>query len=81
MVGVNLLASVLKRVSFLGKKVAIPVDIIVMRMIEIMLSIPTLFLIIGLMAMLDTQSLALIIGNHWFYRLDRYCKIDSWRTA
>jgi peptide/nickel transport system permease protein len=40
----------LKLVPFLKARIGLPVDIIVMRMIEIMLSIPTLFLIIAIVA-------------------------------
>jgi peptide/nickel transport system permease protein len=45
-----LFAPMLKKVGFLKAKVNVPVDIVVMRMIEIMLSIPTLFLIIAICA-------------------------------
>lgn len=45
-----LFAPLLKKIPGLKTKVNIPVDIVVMRMIEIMLSIPTLFLIIAICA-------------------------------
>jgi peptide/nickel transport system permease protein len=46
----NLLTKVLKKVPYFAKQIFIPVDIIVSRMIEIMVSIPTLFLIISIIA-------------------------------
>ena len=46
----NLLSKYLKRIPALGKQIFIPVDIIVSRLIEIMVSIPTLFLIISIIA-------------------------------
>jgi peptide/nickel transport system permease protein len=46
----NFLANYLKLLPFMGRKVSIPVDIIVSRLIEIMVSIPTLFLIISVVA-------------------------------
>lgn len=40
----------LQNAGFFGKKVSVPVDIIISRLIELMLSIPTLFLIISIAA-------------------------------
>ncbi len=45
-----LLSRILKKIPFLGKKISIPVDIIVQRMIEVLVSIPRLFLIIAIVA-------------------------------
>ncbi len=50
MASANLLSKYLKRIPALGKQIFIPVDIIVSRLIEIMVSIPTLFLIISIIA-------------------------------
>lgn len=46
----NLMARGLKGVPILNKKVNIPADIIISRLIELMLSIPTMFLIISIAA-------------------------------
>lgn len=46
----NFIARFLKKNAWFGQKIAIPVDITIMRIIEIMLSIPTLFLIISIVA-------------------------------
>ena len=53
----NLLANVLKRFSSLGKKITIPIDIIVMRIIEVMNSIPILLIILSAIAMLQKPSI------------------------
>jgi len=47
---VNLLASVLKKIPFLGKKVNVPMDLAISRIIEVLVSIPGLFLIISVVA-------------------------------
>jgi peptide/nickel transport system permease protein len=57
----NLLVRPLKAIPFFAKKVKIPVDIIVMRTIEIILSIPTLFLILAIIAMVEEPSLTVIM--------------------
>ncbi len=46
----NFLASVLKKIPFFAVKVNVAVDIIISRLIEVMVSIPTLFLIISIIA-------------------------------
>jgi peptide/nickel transport system permease protein len=40
----------LKKIAYLGEKVQVPVDIIVLRIIEILVSIPQMFLIIAIVA-------------------------------
>jgi len=57
----NLLVIPLKWIPYFSKKVKIPVDIVVSRMIEIMLSIPTLFLIISIAA-IAKPSLFLVMA-------------------
>jgi peptide/nickel transport system permease protein len=46
----NLLVIPLKKLPLLGRQVSIPVDMVISRLIEIKLSIPTLFLIISIIA-------------------------------
>jgi peptide/nickel transport system permease protein len=46
----NVIANLLKKISFFNKKITIGVDIIISRLIEVMVSIPTLFLIIAIIA-------------------------------
>lgn len=50
MVLANLIAIPLKRVAFLGKQVKLPVDLIISRLIELMVTFPKLFLIIAIVA-------------------------------
>lgn len=57
----NLLAVPLKKIPALAVKVRIPVDIMISRMIEVMLSIPTLFLIIAIVA-IAKPSLFLVMA-------------------
>lgn len=46
----NAISIPLKKINWLAHRVSIPVDILVSRLIEIMLSIPTLFLILAIVA-------------------------------
>ena len=57
----NALASLLKGVPFLGKQVKIPADILVMRFIEIMNSIPSLLLLLSVVALIENQSLIYVM--------------------
>jgi len=56
----QLLAKPLQRFPFLGKRISIPIDMIVSRCIEVMISIPTLFLIIAIVA-IGKPSLMLVM--------------------
>lgn len=61
----NVLASLLKRLAFLGKKITVPADLLVMRSIEIMNSIPTLLLLLSIVAVINKPSIfyvMIIIG-------------------
>ncbi len=58
----NLIAKLFRKIPLLGKKVPVPVDILVMRTIEVLLSIPTLFLILALVATVEQPSLLLIMA-------------------
>jgi len=53
---------VFKRIPYLRKKVKIPVDLLISRFIEIMVSIPTLFLIISVSAIVTKPSLFIVMG-------------------
>ncbi len=54
---VNIIATALKRVPFLGKKVTIALDLLIMRLIEIVNSIPGLLLILAFIAIVPKPSL------------------------
>jgi len=57
----NLIARLFNRVPWLGEKVNLPVDLIVSRLIEIMVSIPSLFLIIAIVAVMKSGSLFIVM--------------------
>lgn len=62
MVAGNLLIVPLKKIKFLGKQVAVPFDLIIMRMIEVLNSIPTLFLILLIISIVRKPNLYVIMG-------------------
>lgn len=62
LLGVNLLATLLKRIHFLGKKWTIPADILVMRFIEMLNSIPALLLILSVVAVIRKPSILYIMA-------------------
>lgn len=57
----NLLVVVLKKIPFLRKKVTIPLDIIVMRLIEILNSIPLLVLILAVISIIEKPSIVFVM--------------------
>lgn len=57
----NALANLFSKLPFLGAKINVPVDILISRLIEIMLSVPTLFLIISIVA-IAKPSLFLVMA-------------------
>ena len=57
----NLLAMLLKKIPFLGRKVLVPADLIIMRIIEVFRSIPNLLLILALVAAIDSPSILMIM--------------------
>jgi peptide/nickel transport system permease protein len=57
----NLLAIPLKRVPVLGKRFALPVDIIISRSIEVLNSVPLLLLILSICAVVKKPSIMLIM--------------------
>ncbi|MEW6469824.1 MAG: ABC transporter permease [Bacteroidota bacterium] len=57
----RLAAKPLKRIPWFGYRINIPVDIMVSRLIEIKLSIPTLFLIISISAIVEKPSIYIVM--------------------
>ena len=53
----NLITIPLKKIKWLGERIAAPVDLVVSRMMEIMVSVPRLFLIISVVAVISKPSL------------------------
>ena len=62
MIAGNLLVMLLKKIPFLGKQVAVPFDLIIMRTIEVLNSIPTLFLILLIISIVRKPNLYVIMG-------------------
>lgn len=58
----NLLATLLKRAPALGRAITLPMDLIVMRLIEVMNSIPALLLILSVVAIIESQSIIYIMA-------------------
>lgn len=57
----NLLAKPLKNIKYLGGKIIVPIDIIISRAIEVVISIPTLLLILSITAIVKKPSIMLIM--------------------
>jgi len=64
-VGIMFLASLIGKlfngIPWMGKKINLPVDLAISRLIEIMVSIPRLFLIIAVVAVLENGSLFVVM--------------------
>ena len=58
----NILAIPFHMIPFLKKRISVPVDIILSRFIEIMVSIPTLFLIISISAIVARPSIYIVMA-------------------
>jgi peptide/nickel transport system permease protein len=77
----NLLALPFNRLPFFGKKISIPIDIIVSRIIEVMISIPTLFLIIAIVAIAKPSLMLvmLVIGATTWTGIARFVRAELLR--
>jgi len=64
MLAANVLVMLLKKIPALGKKVNLPVDILIMRLIEILRSVPRLLLILAIVAIIrpSIYIVMIIIG-------------------
>lgn len=83
MVVANILASFLKKIPPLGKRITIAVDILVMRFIEILNSIPTLLLILSIVAIIPRPSIfyvMLIIGAVSWTGIARFIRAELLRV-
>lgn len=57
----NLLTIPLKKITYLGKKMTFPMDIIIMRLIEVVTSIPLLILILAIVAIIEKPSVLFVM--------------------
>lgn len=78
----NLLTVPLKKVKWLGEKITIAVDIIVMRMIEVLNSIPSLLLILSIVAITDPSifNVMVIIGLISWTGIARFIRAELLRV-
>ncbi len=77
----NLLAKPFERIPYLKHKVNIPMDIIVSRAIEVMISIPTLFLILAIVAIAKPSLMLvmLVIGATSWTGIARFIRAELLR--
>ncbi|MCS6818663.1 MAG: ABC transporter permease, partial [Chitinophagales bacterium] len=79
----NMLALLLKRIPWFAVKVTIPVDILISRAIEIIISIPTLLLILSITAIVKKPSIMLImviIGLTGWTGIAKYIRAELLRV-
>lgn len=57
----NLIAIPLKKIAFLGKRVTIGLDLLIMRFIEVVNSVPVLILILSIVAIIKTPSIMYVM--------------------
>lgn len=82
MLAANLLATLLKKVPAFGKKVTIPADMLVMRTIEVVDSIPGLLLILSVVAVIKKPSIfyiMVIIGLISWMGIARFIRAELLR--
>ena len=78
----NFLAHIAEKNNFFSKQITFPVDIIVMRLIEIMNSIPALFLLLAAMTILEKPSIIsvmVIIGLIRWTGIARFVRAELLR--
>lgn len=79
----NWVASELKRISFFSQRITIPIDLIIMRLIEIMNSIPALFLLLAAISILEQRSIIsvmIIIGLIGWTTIARFVRAELLRV-
>ncbi len=77
-----LLAKGLERSPFFSTKVSIPLDILVMRLIEVFNSVPTIFILLAIIAILEKSSIfhvMLVIGLLRWTRIARFIRSELLR--
>lgn len=79
----NLLSKAFERISFFAKKITIPLDLIIMRLIEIINAIPTLFLLLAAVTILEKPSIIsvmVIIGLLRWTTIARFIRAELLRV-
>ncbi|MFK8104717.1 MAG: ABC transporter permease [Saprospiraceae bacterium] len=78
----NVLVSLVKKIPFFAQKMRLPIDLIIMRTIEILNSIPGLLLILSIVAILDKPSifyLMIFIGLIGWTGIARFIRAEMLR--
>jgi peptide/nickel transport system permease protein len=57
----NMIAKILKNIDYLGQKVNVPVDIMISRLIEVKVSIPSLLLILSIVAVMSKPNILIVM--------------------
>jgi peptide/nickel transport system permease protein len=78
----NILASILKKIPIFSRKVTIAVDILIMRFIEVLNSIPTLLLILSIVAITKPSiiNVMIIIGLVGWTGIARFIRAELLRV-
>jgi peptide/nickel transport system permease protein len=79
----NVLSIIFKKIPYFGFRIAVPVDIIIMRAIEVINSIPILLLILSLVAVLKKPSITwvmVIIGLTGWTGIAKYVRAELLRV-
>ena len=79
MVVPNLLVPVLKRIPYLARPVKIPVDILISRLIEVKVSVPTILLILSICAIMNKPSIfitMIVIGFLGWTGIAKYIRAE-----
>jgi peptide/nickel transport system permease protein len=75
----NLLTAVLKRIPFFAKQVSIPMDILISRLIEVKVSVPTILLILSISAIMNKPSIfitMIVIGFLGWTGIAKYVRAE-----
>lgn len=79
----NFLSKALERISFFAKKITLPLDLIIMRLIEIVNAIPALFLLLATVTILEKPSIVsvmVIIGFLRWTSIARFIRAELLRV-
>jgi peptide/nickel transport system permease protein len=75
----NILVLILKKVPFLGKQISIPMDILISRLIEVKVSVPTLLLLLSISAIMNKPSIfitMIVIGFLGWTGIAKYVRAE-----
>jgi peptide/nickel transport system permease protein len=75
----NSLTPLLKKIPFLGKQVSIPMDILISRLIEVKVSVPTILLILSICAIMNKPSIfitMIVIGFLGWTGIAKYVRAE-----